>query len=192
DVPPGSVLYIPGGRTAESGPSILHRFRNVNGMRRSKQFIELHEAPQRIFALQRPALFFLDDFVATGKQISDYWRDVVSQLVPEYFPVYLGVVAAFPDGTRRVEDETPLTVLAVNELSSRNQLLGTANNTFTNPQKQTLHNYCSDWGNHPLGHGNVGALVSFSHGTPNNTPSVIRGSERQRPRHGILPGWEDL
>lgn len=187
-----SAFYIPGGRTAESGPSILHRFRNMNRMQNSSRFIELLDAPQRLFEVENPIVIFLDDFIATGKQMSDYWRDVISQLVPEYFPAFHAVVAAFPDGIKRIEGETPLTVVSVHELSSRHQLLGNANTVFSKSQKRTLQHYCNDWGNHPLGYGDIGALVAFSHGTPNNAPSVIRGSESQVPMRGILPGWEDL
>jgi hypothetical protein len=187
-----SVFYLPGGRTAESGPSILHRFRNMNRMQRSEHFVELNQVEQRIFGIRNPMFVFLDDFVGTGRQITNYWRDVISQIIPEYFPMVLAVIAAFREGINRIENETPFTVIAVNELSTRHQLHGNANESFSRAQKLTLGRYCDDWGNNPLGHGDIAALVSFSHGTPNNAPSIIRGSERQEPRHGILPGWEDM
>jgi hypothetical protein len=186
------VFYLPGGRTAESGPSMLHRFRNMNKMQNSTHFTDLLEAPQRLFGLQKPVLYFLDDFVGTGKQICDYWDHRVREVIPEYIPMYFCVIAGFRDGIDRVEKDTPFRVLAVEELTTRHHLLGSANHTFNNSQKQALKAYCDSWGNHPLGHGNAGMLVSFSHGTPNNAPSVIRGSEKQKPMCGILPGWEDL
>lgn len=192
-VPFSSVFYVPVGRAAESGQDIAWRYRNVNGMKhRERQFIHLLELPQHLFKHKRPMVVFLDDFIGTGKQVRDYWRDVVSQLVPEYLPLYLGVVAAYHDGLRKVEGECPIRVVSVHTLDSQHQLLGDANSRFNRDQKEILRKYCERWGNHPLGFHAMGALVSFFHGTPNNTPSVIRGSKRQRPYRGLLPGWDDL
>jgi len=193
DIPQNSVFYVPGGRAGESGQDIARRYRNVNGLRRrTDQFVDLLELPGRLFKSKKVMVVFLDDFVGTGKQMCDYWRDVVSQVVPEYLPLYLGVVAAFPDGIQRIERDTPLTVVAVHTLTNRQQLLSAGNALFNKSEKQTLRQYCERWANHPHGHGDIAALVSFCHGTPNNAPSVIRGCERQRPNRGLLPGWDDL
>lgn len=193
EVPRNSVFYVPVGRIAESGQDIIRRYRNVNQLHsRKKQFVDLIELHTQIFSREKTIVFFFDDFIGTGKQICDYWRDILSQYVPEYLPLYLVVVAAFPDGMSRIEGESPLKVITVNTLTSRHQLLGAANNRFNNAQKNTLRRYCESWGNHPLGFGKLGAMVSFSHGTPNNAPSIIRGSEGQQSNAGLLPGWEDL
>ena len=187
------VFYVPGGRTAESGQGIAQLYRNVNRLRRRRsQFVDLLELQERLFKLENAMVVFLDDFIGTGQQMSNYWRDVISQYVPEYLPLYLAVAAAFPEGVRRIENETPFTVLIAHPLSSRHQLLGERNTRFTTFQKRTLRRYCEKWENRPLGFGGIGALVSFLHGTPNNAPSVIRGSRRQRPNRGLLPGWDDL
>ncbi len=188
-----SVLYVPAGRSQESGGEVLRRYRLANRLHsRNDQFVEVHQLADALIAIPNPGVFFLDDFIGTGKQISDYWRDVLSQIVPEYLPLYLAVIAAFRDGLKRVEETTPLKVVTVHTLDGRHQLLGSANTAFNSAQKSTLKKYCEDWGNHPLGFGDLGALVSFSHGSPNNAPSIVRGSEKQTPRCGLLPGWEDL
>lgn len=159
-VPQDSVCYVPGGRTAESGQGIAQLYRNVNRLRRRRnQFVDLLELQERLFKLENPMVVFLDDFIGTGQQMSNYWRDVISQYVPEYLPLFLAVAAAFPDGVRRIENETPLTILVAHPLSSRHQLLGGHNTRFTTSQKSTLRRYCNNWGNHPLGFGNIGALV---------------------------------
>jgi hypothetical protein len=193
DVASGDVLYVAGGRTGESGDEVLRRYRNANQLHsRRDRFIEVHRLTEALFAISNPGVVFLDDFIGTGKQISDYWRDVLCQIVPDYVPLYLAVIAGFRDGIRKVEDSTPLKVITVHTLDGRHQLLAGANTAFNSAQKTTLKRYCEDWGNHPLGFGDLGALVSFAHGTPNNAPSVIRGSEKQTPQRGLLPGWEDL
>lgn len=188
-----NVFYVPVGNVGESGLDIAHRYRNVNRMhQRSNQFVHLVELPDRLFKQDEKMVVFLDDFIGTGKQVCDYWRDVASQIVPEYIPMCLGVVAAYHDGINRVEDDCPFPVLAVLELGYRHRLLDAGNQVFTDAERRIFQEYCDEWGNNPLGFGDVGALVSFFHGTPNNAPSLIRGSKKQRPRRGLLPGWDDL
>lgn len=192
-VPLSNVLYVPARGPAESGQDIARRYQNINNLRpRKKQFVDILSLQERLFECKKPMVVFLDDFIGTGEQICDYWNDVVSQLVPEYLPLYLGVVAAYQDGLQKVENESPIRVVCVHSLSSQHQLLGAANTRFDKAQKRVLKEYCSRWGNHPLGFRDMGALVSFFHGTPNNAPSVIRGSKKQRPCRGLLPGWDDL
>ena len=188
-----SVFYVPLGRAGESGNDILRRFRNVNRLQNlQQQFVTLIELPQKLFNTKQPVVFFFDDFIGTGKQISDGWAETISQVVPDYVPMYLAVIAAFKDGIRRVESETPLRVLSVHTLGPRNQLMESACRQFSSQEKNTLRRYCDDAGNQPLGFGHCGLLVSFAYGTPNNSISIIRGSEKQTPWRGLLPPWQDL
>ena len=188
-----NVLYVPVGSVGESGLDIARRYRYVNGMqRRRDQFVHSVELPQKLFETDEKMVVFLDDFIGTGNQICNFWHQVASQIVPEYIPICLGVVAGYHDGIKRVEEECPFTVFVVHELGRRHRLLDARNEMFTDEEREIFRNYCEQWGNTPFGFGDVGALVSFFHGTPNNTPSLIRGSKKQRPRRGLLPGWSDL
>lgn len=192
-VNPQSVLYVPLGRAGESGSDIIRRFRNVNRLHGlQQQFATIIELPDRIFTIAQPVIFFLDDFVGTGKQVSDAWTETISQVVPEYIPMYLAVVAGFQDGITRVEAETPFRVISVHTLGTRHQLMESACRNFSSQEKNTLKRYCETAGNQPLGFGDHALLVSFAYGTPNNSISAIRGSEKQTPWRGLLPAWEDL
>jgi len=193
DAKPAEVFYVPWGRTGESGEHIVRCFRLVNRLQRSgNRFINRAEVIERTVRLENPVVFFLDDFVGTGKQVCEGWRDIVSQIVPERVKTYLAVVAAFKEGVDCIESETPLRVLAVHTLGPRLQLMESACTSFSRGDKNTIKRYCEDAGNQPLGFGDRGLLVSFAYGTPNNSISVIRGSEKQRPWLGLLPLWEDL
>jgi hypothetical protein len=190
---PADVFYVPWGRTGESGGHIARCFRLVNKLQKSgDRFIEKAEIPGRTLHLDNPVVFFLDDFVGTGKQVCDGWRDSISQIVPERVKAYLAVVAAFKEGVSRIESETPLSVLAVHNIGPRFQLMESACTSFSGGDKNTIRRYCVNAGNQPLGFGERGLLVSFAYGTPNNTISAIRGSEKQHPWKGLLPSWEDL
>ncbi len=186
--------YLPLGRTAESGQVIASLFRNSNSLQsQANRFIQTTDIMEVVFKYEDPAVFFLDDFIGTGKQVCDLWEEVLSQIVlPGYGHYYVCVAVAFSDGVTRIHDNTPLKVLAAQTLDSRNTLLSTSNTKFNRTQKSTLKRYCETIGNEPLGFGELAALVSFAHGTPNNAPSVIRGSIKQRPHRGLLPGWTDI
>jgi hypothetical protein len=188
-----SVFYVPFGSTGDSGEDIVRRYKTVNKLQRlQNQFISKVQLLDRIVKADNPVVFFLDDFVATGKQVSDYWQQELHQYVLEYVPMYLAVIAARSDGIKRIEAESPLKVLSVHTIGNRHCLLHSANTDLSNSEKLAVHNYCKKAGNQPLGFGDLGLLVSFAYGTPNNTISAIRGSERQRPWRGLLPRWEDL
>jgi hypothetical protein len=116
----------------------------------------------------------------------------LSQLVPEYKEIYLAVVAAMPDGARKVESSTPFRVLCVHTISTQYQLMSPTNQAFSDPERTTICRYSKVAGNMPLGYGDLGLLLSFAYGTPNNALSVIRGSKGQKPWRGLLPGWKDL
>src|SRR5947209_4085341 len=101
---PKSVFYVPFGRTGDSGEDIVRRYRNVNKLHSlQNQFINVIELPKRVFEVENPVVVFLDDFVGTGKQVTDYWKEELFQYVAEYIPMYLAVIAACKAGASRIE-----------------------------------------------------------------------------------------
>ena len=188
-----AAFYLPFGRTEESGAEVLRSYRNVNRLRSySSQFVSLSEIQGKLIRSESPVLFFLDDFVGTGNQVCTGWRQMISQVVPEYIPCFLAVIAASAEGIRRVERETPMEVICVHSLGSRSQLTKTKCRGLSAQERTIIRRYCDKARNMPLGYGNLALLLSFAHGTPNNTISVIRGSKKQKPFVGLLPDWEDL
>jgi hypothetical protein len=187
------VYYAPFGRSGESGEDIIRRFRNVNRLHSAgEQFVKTIEIQEILLKHADPVIFFLDDFVGTGEQITDAWRETISQIVPEYLRLYLAVVAGTTEGLDRVEKETPFKVISLHTIGSRLELMGSGNTALSRRDKNTIRRYCEDAGNQPLGFGGKGLLLSFAYGTPNNAISVLRGSKKQRPWVGLLPPWGDL
>ncbi len=189
------VYYVPFGRSGESGEDTVRRFRNFNKLDRLKeQFVKAFDI-QGILLKKKsyePVVFFLDDFVGTGEQVTGAWHETIHQMVPEYLRLYLAVVAGTAEGADRIEKDTPFKVIAVHTIGSRQELMAKANTALSDGDKRTIKRYCQQAGNHPLGFGEKGLLVSFAYGTPNNTLSVVRGSKGQRPWAGLLPPWGDL
>ena len=188
-----SVIYLPFGRTEESGGEILRYYRNVNRRHvKGSQITSLSEIQGELVRRPDSTVFFLDDFVGTGDQVCRGWRDVISQVVPEYVRCFLAVIAASTSGITQVEDETPLEVICVHPLGARHQLTKSACRGLSSGDRKVIEDYCQAAGNMPLGYGDLGLMLSFAYGTPNNTISAIRGSKKQKPFVGLLPGWEDL
>jgi len=193
------VYYVAFGRPGESGEDILRRFRLANKLDPARnQFINALEIPEILMKNPDPVLFFLDDFVGTGKQVADGWRDpnekssTLNQIVPKHLRLYLAVVAGTAEGAKRIEKETSFRVILLHTIGPKRELMAAANTSLSDKEKRTLKRYCEKAGNQPLGFGDKGLLVSFAYGTPNNTLSVVRGSKKQRPWVGLLPPWGDL
>jgi len=188
------VFFVGLGRSGESGQHVATFYRNANQLRaRQQQFLALSELPSALNAKKdNAAVVFLDDFVGTGSQMTQHWENTLSQLVPEYLHLYLSIVAACDEGIAHIQAHTPLTTLYVHPLGPNCRLRDARNNTFTKQEKAIISNYCAKIGNMPMGYGRLGLTVSFAYATPNNSISLIRGSRRQRPWTGLLPGWVDL
>ncbi len=189
------IVFVPVGETGESGQEILTRYRNVNRIDKTNarlaQVVELQQLLYDLVSANRTAaLVFLDDFVGTGKKVTDFWNDVLSQHISPNQSMYLGVAVACRQGVEKIHAETPLRVIPVHIVQSRYFLETT--NRFTAIEKALIAEYCEQVGNPSLGVGKLGLMLAFVHGCPNNVLSILRGSKRQRQWKGILPRYEDL
>lgn len=190
-----NLVFAPMGETAESGQEIIKRYRDVNRIGSTKaKLAQVVELQQILYeankAGEKLAVVFLDDFIGTGKQVTDYWKQVLSQYIRPTQPMYVGTVVACDIGKEKVEAETPLRVMVVHRIQNRHLFEPT--DRFTQEEKNRIRGYCERVGNPPLGIGDLGVMVSFAHGCPNNTLSIIRGSKRQKHWKGILPRFGDL
>jgi hypothetical protein len=190
-----NLVFVPMGETAESGQEIIRRYRDVNRIESSNaRLAQVIELPKILYeankAGEKLAVVFLDDFIGTGLQVTSYWRQVLSQYIHPTQPMYVGTVAACDVGKEKVEAETPLRVIVVHRVQDRHLFEPT--DRFTVAEKYRIRSYCDQVGNPPLGIGEIGVLLSFAHGCPNNTLSIIRGSKRQKHWKGILPRFGDL
>jgi hypothetical protein len=188
-------VFLPIGRTGDSGYEIVNRYRNINRLGHTRvTFAQVVELQQILYEAAtsdgRKVLVFLDDFVGTGKQVCDFWEDVLSQHVHPSIPMYLGTALACEAGIEVIQQRTPLRVIAVHIVQRRH--LFSQTDLFTPAEKDRLTNVYGQIGNPTLGVGGLGVLVAFAHGCPNNTLGVLRGSKRQRRWRGILPRFDDI
>lgn len=190
-----NLVFAPMGETAESGQEIIKRYRDVNRINNTKaKLAQIIELPKLLYeankAGEKLAVVFLDDFIGTGSQVSGYWKNVLSQYIYPTQTMYVGALVACDVGIIKIEGETPLRVIPVHIVQDRH--LFETTDRFTPAEKYRLRSYCDRIGNPPLGIGELGVMVAFAHGCPNNTLSIIRGSKRQHQWRGILPRFEDM
>jgi uracil phosphoribosyltransferase len=189
------LVFVPVGTTGESGQEILTRYRNVNRIHQTNaslaQVVELQQLLYTAASEGREmAVIFLDDFVGTGKKVTDFWTDVLSQNIVPTQAMYLGVAVACTQGVNNIQAQTPFRVVPVHMIQPRTSLL--TSNRFTDAERESIIDYCRRVGNPPLGVGGLGLMLAFTHGCPNNVISLLRGSKRQRHWKGILPRFDDL
>jgi hypothetical protein len=190
-----NVAFLALGRVGESGHEIFTRYRNINRLYRTPAMLpQLLELQQILFEAEAEsrdlALVFLDDFIGTGRQVTDYWNEVLSQMIRPTQPLYLATIAACPDGIDKIVRETPFQVIPAHIVQNRH--LFPLSDLFTDPEKATITDYCETVGNPPMGIGGLGAMLAFAHGCPNNAVAILRGSKSQRHWRGILPRFDDL
>ncbi len=190
------MVFVPPGEPGESGHEILRRYRNVNSLQQTSARLKLVPQLQEVVveaqeASEGLAVIFLDDFVGTGDQIERYWREVLVQVIPPPLPaLYIGTIAACDEGVIKVQSATPLKVIPVHFTPAVAHLRTCPR--FTDAEKDRLRQYCGAIGNQPFGYGNLELLLAFTHGSPDNTISLLRGAKGQRKWKGILPGYSDL
>lgn len=180
-------VFHPVGHLTESGTLLANVYSKVN--RIESQFCERSQVPERIYTLRKkgrlPVVVLIDDFVGTGSKVLRDWDTGLDDIIPADIPVLLLVLLGCRSGLRRIDESCRVDSECVHITANRQYL--DKCRALSPLAKKRIKQYCKKVGNWPLGFGEMGLLVSFYHGTPNNTISVIRGSKRQKPWKGILP-----
>ncbi len=188
-----NVYFVPLGSPGESSHEMIRRYRDVNRVNPAKlKFVSdmqglIYDASKKGARL---AFIFVDDFIGSGKKVTDYWNDVLKQIVslPPKPAIYVACCVACEQGIQKVR-QTPVQVLAVHYVPDRLFLI--QSNKFNAAEKQLIREYCNKAGNQPK-EVYLEIMLAFAHGAPNNALSVLRGSKRQNPWRGILPRFDDL
>ena len=180
------------GNPSESGSHLLYYFRQENGLPKT-QFIHTHEIFRRDTATGRLSLrfpdvkryVFIDDFCGTGKQGTEYSRDLVSDVKTLDASVVVAyyVLFATSDGIGRVRAAAGFDEVAfVYELDNTFKYFHRDSRYFAVPpagiDKAFAEVMSREYGSqltpsHPLGYGDCQLLIAFHHNTPDNTLPII-------------------
>jgi len=172
--------------SGESGDTMLHRFRlanSLNGKKYNDLFIHKSELVRADLSPQ-DTVVFVDDFCATGQQVTDSWNENIAELIPGQPRALLIVYAASLAAKKKVNDETPLTLISYIDLDESDNVFSPSCTHFNKQEKERLLHYCAraDRRN-PKGRGDCGLLTVFAHNCPNNSIPII---------HAHNARWEGL
>jgi hypothetical protein len=194
-ISPDRIFFIPGGGAGKSAGAIATSYRRVNNLANASfNFTDLSQLTGVRFIEEsnglKNAYVFLDDFIGTGDQFSDFWNDTLSQFLPPTAEMYFATALSSDTGHEYIEKYTPFKVISVNYLQEQEFLL--SHPDFDGSERTIIEDYCNRVKNLALGHGDLAVLIAFAYGPPDNTVAVLRGDKKQRSFKGILPRFDDL
>jgi hypothetical protein len=188
-----TTRFLGVGNPSESGCHLLYYFRQENNL--SKElFIHTHQIFTRRTGVGTVQLrdssisryIFIDDFCGSGKQGTEYSRDLVEDiksLKPDASVAYY-VLFATNKGINKVKNETKFdSASAVYELDSSFKCFAHDSRYFRNPVPEINHAFCEKMcrsygermvsADHALGFEDSQLLIGFHHNTPDNTLPII-------------------
>lgn len=178
------VVFMGLGQAGKSGDMMLYRFRHSNGMH-TQLYAHKFKHSSEISSLDPSFtghLVFLDDFIGSGSQAAASLSDVIS-IAPTQAKILLLVLVAYQSAINEICKEIDCNVFPVEILDESEKLFSNTSQVFTPAEQTILKGYCSQTGSeYPYGYKDVGSLVVFADGVPNNTPSIlIHGSNTWHP-----------
>ena len=188
-----ATRFLGVGNPSESGCHLLYYFRQENSLSKDL-FIHTHQVFTRVggpgqMRLRNPDVtryIFIDDFCGSGKQASEYSKDLVEEikrLKPNVFVAYY-VLFATNNGIARIRTETAFDAAkAIYELDSSFKCFSPDSRYFRSPVLGIDRAFCEDmcrrYGEkmvsvpHVLGFEDSQLLIGFHHNTPDNTLPII-------------------
>lgn len=179
--PGDHTRYLGLGLPAESGSLVSYYYRSANGIPVS-QFLEPSEAIDGGYLLgQRvDALVFLDDFIGSGHQAIQFWRDLTASLgaTTDSLRFFYCAFIGYSEGKRLIEEKTKFSVHLVRELDERDKAFGVGSSLVVEYAREAAKDIFRQYGQrlfpkHPLGYGDGQGLIVFDHNTPNNSLPVL-------------------
>jgi hypothetical protein len=176
----GKFAFVAFSKTAgESGDAMLHRFRLANGLNR-RFYDPLFIGRSEILSARLgrdDTIVFLDDFVGSGTQAVDAWKQMFDELTAGIENVYLFTVAAFANGSDRIKDETRMDLFTHRHLSNSDSIRLAECRHFSSYEKRRIKHYCNVASHrNPWGFSECGLVIVLSHQCPNNSLAVLHES----------------
>jgi len=172
-IPRNKVYFVPVGRQG-SGANILARALGGTARVSSSQVIHMLELHQ-LNANEVDGIVFLDDFSGTGDSLLDWWSNVEMMVRPKNARWVVAVLVLNYSVEEKLKDFTS-EIVGVEHLSEEHNVLSPLSDSFTDPQKDALVDYCgrtnADEG-FERGYGDCGLLMAFRHGCPDNSLPIL-------------------
>jgi hypothetical protein len=174
-VEPENIWFIPVGYVAKSGSAVAYFYKKQNDVPQNRFISSRELSPNRLS--QNTAVVFLDDFIGSGHQATEVWRNVLKPIVPETSPcpIVFGALVGFERGIRYLEENTKFKVVVVDEITEADLPLSKESKIFENEEEKDqarviLRRYGEMlYPRYPLGYEDSQGLIGFFYSTPNNT-----------------------
>lgn len=190
-----ATRFLGVGNPSESGYHLLYYFRQENRLPKSL-FINTHEiftqtgsGARVIRDMSIKRYVFLDDLCGSGKQATDYSREVLKELkalrpgtIASYYVLFATVKALDDIRNNTLFDD----VACVFDLDSSFKCFADESRYFaggaSGVSKTIAHDICLHygshlWPSHPLGYRDGQLLLGFHHNTPDNSLPIIWADE---------------
>lgn len=178
-----NVLFIPVGYVVKSGSVVAYSFRKINHIP-EKKFIPYSELNKKNLSNVR-YLVLLDDFIGTGHQCCEVWRDLDSKLKeldinPDL--IYATSVST-QNGIKEVEEKTSFHVITSFLYENKEMPFHPDSHIIPDEEERDkIKSIVTKYGEnlypkYPLGYKNNSLLIGFYYSTPNNTLPIFWSSQ---------------
>lgn len=172
-------LFVPAGGAGSSGAKCAPEYRQYNHISelQIKNSLELNALEKNRFKY----IVFVDDFIGTGKQASDFFKNIDFESLKDkgierfFFVVWM----AFEDGINLIEkNHKYIKVISAETLNEQDKTFSPESKVFNKDEREEARNIFERYGKKlyregPLGYANYSALISFIIKSPNHTLPVI-------------------
>jgi hypothetical protein len=171
----------------KSGNRLITDFRNTNKKYEDK-IIPIWKIP----TLDEDSnIIFFDDLVGTGRQSTDYIKEI-SGLLNSSHKAYLFSICATDDGLRLINDTTTFNASATDVLTKQEHYYTNDEcKYFTDKEKVTINKKIDLLKSRNAKY-NLGLLVAFEHSAPNNTIPIIWKDKFRYKANGAEKTWVAL
>lgn len=154
------------GEKGKSGDLVLYELTHAMPHLRNK-VIE----PWEIAGLPaNSTIVFVDDLIGTGRQSFDYITETLNRFLNASHKTYLLCLCATTDGHSRVVENTSFDVISA---ETPKQYLIDGASTFIENEKAQLTNLNAFLSTETSNDFNMGLLIAFYYGVPNNTMPIV-------------------
>ncbi len=183
-----NVWFVPVGYVAKSGSIIAYYFRTQNNLPQDR-FVAASDLASLV-TKEDEKIVFLDDYVGSGHQAIQVWKEAVSAL-----PSLAGkrcayaVLVGFATGLETIRESTGLEAVALETLTGKARPFSPEGALFkTESERTAAMRIAQKYGkrlypNHPLGYAESQGLLGFFYSTPNNTLPIFWSTQG---------GWKPL
>jgi hypothetical protein len=189
------LIYLQTDDAGSSSPLMLGMLRDAAGLTQrgctlldGRDAMGINNATRR---LEQGEIIYVDDFIGTGDQFEKA-RDFAQQSVVGSFSEFALVASICEEGLTKLND-LGVIVYAGHIHSKAERPLHAGSHLMEDAGKDRLKGICREIRkNSALGYGDLATMVVFYRNSPNSTPAVLRGSDKQSPFYGLFPRFKDL